>query len=96
MTQSQSDSGNQSSIKKIVPGIKIPIREIVDNPHEISAWTYRKWSADIARIFRFSRIKTLGDIASLSKQHWIGQGFTPRMLNELESLLWRFGLQLKK
>ncbi|MBN2343097.1 MAG: hypothetical protein JXX29_08075 [Deltaproteobacteria bacterium] len=93
---SQSERSKSSPIKKIVPGTKIPIRDLVDNPHQVSAWMYRKWSPDIARIFRYERMKTLGDIVQYSKADWLDQGFTPRMLNELETALWRFGLELKE
>lgn len=96
MTEFHTGSRNDDPIKRIVPGTKIPIREQVDDPYTISAWTYRKWSPDIARIFRYERMKTLGDIVKVPKEEWEEQGFTPRMLNELETALWRFGLELKK
>ena len=95
MTESRSGFQNDAPIKRIVPGTKVPIREQVENPTTISAWTYRKWSPDIARIFRYERMKTLGDIVNVPKEEWVAQGFTPRMMNELETALWRFGLELK-
>ena len=96
MTESRSGFEKDEPIRRIVPGTKIPIREQVDDPQAISAWTYRKWSPDIARIFRYERMKTLGDIVNVPKEHWLDQGFTPRMMNELETALWRFGLELKR
>lgn len=96
MSTSHSDNSKDAPIQRIVSGAKVPIRDLVDDPRRVSAWTYRKWSADIARIFRYERMKTLGDIAAMSKKHWEEQGFTPRMLNELETALWRFGLELRK
>ena len=96
MTESQSGFGKDEPIKRIVPGTKIPIRDQVDDPQMISAWTYRKWSPDIARIFRYERMKTLGDIVQKPKEDWLDQGFTPRMMNELETALWRFGLELRR
>lgn len=91
MSHSENDNLTVSPIAH-----RVPFRDLVENPLSVSVWTYRKWSPNIARIFRYARMKTLGDVVEAGKQKWLDEGFTPEMMMELEKLLKRFGLELKE